>query len=69
MSEWLEIDGAPRDGTVIIARGEDWDSNRRMMARAVQFRAGLWWRENGGHFTVQCFPTHWIPMPNQPENS
>ena len=70
---WQPITTAPRDGTIVIVRGK-WryaDTSETMMAVAARYDyADNWWRDNdGGGFTVQCHPTHWMPLPAAPPQS
>ena len=67
-SQWRLIETAPTDGTVIILRGK-WafrDVKARMLAVDGRYNPNwkMWFRNNNGAgYTVQCQPTHWMPLP------
>ena len=61
--DWQPIETAPRDGIAIIGAwqclNKTWDMNM------VQFYDGNWFNYyyDGAHN-----PTHWMPLPNPPED-
>jgi hypothetical protein len=66
---WQPIETAPRDGTSILA----------ICASAYSPVAGVtWWNEAWTHYSrpaekwhggvVKWFPTHWMPLPQPPNN-
>ena len=61
MSEWLPIESAPKDGTMILA----WVPDGRMMI----WRADLLWRglSNRTPEHLQFPATHWMPLPSPPD--
>jgi hypothetical protein len=69
MSQWQAIETAPRDGSILIGRGSyDNADLDNMLAVAMRYQGGLWWRENAGDgFTITCRPTHWMQMPAPPK--
>jgi hypothetical protein len=64
---WQPIETAPKDGTVVIVRGfYDADGEVSMKAAAAQYDK-RWMRDNNGYgYTVSCYPTHWMPLPELP---
>ena len=64
MSEWQDIETAPRDGTLVLA----WSGRAPLIA--------YWGRDNalnplgwiGGHCRINHIdqPTHWMPLPAPP---
>jgi hypothetical protein len=61
---WQPIETAPKDGTVVIVRGfYDADGKLFMKAAAAQYSKS-WMRDNHGYgYTVSCYPTLWMPLP------
>jgi hypothetical protein len=62
---WRSIETAPRDGTTIF--GCSWKMGQRGM---VSFNGREWELVNGlTNFPmgVGFYPTHWVPLPPQPE--
>lgn len=73
---WLPISTAPKDGTVIIVSGT-YRNGLPMIAAPAKWSdyggiyngeggapcMGMWWRDDGYGFTIECHPTHWIPLP------
>lgn len=76
MSEWQDIETAPRDGTVVLLWAEDaagpvemaWDPEG--FNPLASLRKGIWvgyggqltWSEDRG-----AGPTHWMPLPEPPK--
>ena len=49
MSEWQDIDTAPKDGRILIGRGSyDTDNSDDMLAVAMRFQGDLWLRDDAG---------------------
>ncbi len=69
MSTWQPIGTAPTEDATVIVKGfyDRPHGKEIMLAAAARSRAGvMWWRDNNGYgFTVQCFPTHWMPLPER----
>lgn len=65
--KWQPIKNAPMDGSIIIAKGyHDYGKRTVMMPCSVVYRNEVWWRDNSGYgFVVQCYPSNWIPMPEE----
>jgi hypothetical protein len=65
MTEWQQIETAPRDGTPIIL----YVPVNRPGMRVLAARAGdyEWWILSGS--VVLGKPTHWMPLPNPPETT
>lgn len=71
MSEWQDIESAPKDGTPVflwwdgdfapIAR---WENNRWMFAMAQSWPSGF--PEQITHAFLGHPPTHWMPLPEPP---
>lgn len=65
--EWQPIETAPKNGTVVIGRATSVVWNL-FDIHAMHWEGEAWWRNNGGCFTSQFSnPSHWIPMPEMPE--
>jgi hypothetical protein len=66
---WQPIETAPKDGTVVIVRGfYDADGKLFMKAAAAAQYGKRWMMDNHGYgYTVSCYPTHWMPLPNPPK--
>lgn len=58
MSEWQEIETAPKDGTEILA----WNGETCL---CVVFHDGAW-VENYDYAELVEIPTHWMPLPKPP---
>lgn len=59
--EWLEIETAPTDGTVIAL----WDDRQHVAFTGFYgrpaFQGSMWWMSNGNIM----HPTHWSPLPTR----
>jgi hypothetical protein len=64
LTRWRAIETAPKDGTIVIVIGLD--GGALTYACAARYASNGWFRANHGDFTVQCNPTHWVPMPAHP---
>lgn len=79
MSDWQQIETAPRDGTVIdVWLGDCDESDRQFYCDADTRRSPAWGWKNGkfrpcsefpGTMTVFVQPTHWMPLPQPPEDA
>jgi len=81
MSEWRDISTAPKDGTAIwllvdghqyigYCRPADWLNKKESWFLKATFLR----RENNPDEIYGCYafdtaPTHWMPLPEPPENS
>ena len=72
MTEWQPIETAPKDGTAILVTcGElfavvEWDEH----AASYPSNEGVGWRDAGDigwAGTQGHMPTHWMPLPQPPE--
>jgi hypothetical protein len=72
MSDWQPIESAPKDGTRLLLFGHrgdqidigDWGGHGRYLRREKTFEKA--WGEAGVQYNRV---THWMPMPNPPEQS
>ena len=81
MSDWQDIETAPKDGrTILVAGGACWDTDETYPEpRAVQEAMTANWDAfrlrwdagcSGSHGEVTVVePTHWMPLPAAPEAS
>lgn len=80
MSDWQPIDTAPKDGTVILLAGGTWGDDE--LADAPRVMAARWYKTNRGNYCWNACeaeagysifpyknPTHWMPLPEPPENT
>lgn len=82
MSEWQDIETAPKDGSaILLAWAIDADGNRidwrRESSNAGVFVQVANWRQGERDWSVYCGmifnptlhfdPTHWMPIPNPPK--
>ena len=58
MMQWQPIDTAPRDGTEVLIFG-----NCGIMV--MLFDNG--WREKANYMSLKTPPTHWMPLPSEPQ--
>ena len=80
MSEWRPIETAPKDGTSILLhfdsphRPQNWEKE----CSAVNTAVGQWWEGDDAWICYmdmvrdpECHfePTHWMPLPEPPEDS
>lgn len=72
-SPWMDIETAPKDGTIIIGRGPwRFGGDKEFVALAIRYNSdlGIWQRDNDGYgYTVQCHPTFWMPIPAPPTHN
>jgi hypothetical protein len=62
--KWQRIETAPKDGTKVLL----WDgmiTTGEWCENPHPWNDGKWWIE-GGQITGN--PTHWMPLPEKPEN-
>jgi hypothetical protein len=66
MSEWQEMETAPRDGTAVLVSFWAWGQvgGERLYAVARYGRAGPHWRQDrwGVDGDALYDPTHWMPF-------
>lgn len=72
MTKWRPIETAPRDGTVLLTFNPDlwvgrviFDARIRMARWSVD--ADTWYIQ-GVNSTIPLEPTHWMPLPQPPED-
>lgn len=64
-SGWLPIESAPKDHTVILFYAQEYGLPGPGICRWAGELYGWWaFGERGG---MQCFPTHWMPLPTAPQ--
>ena len=72
-SPWMDIETAPKDGTIIIGRGPwRFGGDKEFVALAIRYNSdlGIWQRDNDGYgYTVQCHPTFWMSLPAPPTHN
>lgn len=67
--QWRPIESAPKDGTLIDLWAECWDANGKMVFRRIP---NCHWYEDKnrsgwvGLYSAE-YPTHWMPIPEPPE--
>lgn len=78
MTEWQDISTAPRDGTVIDVWLGDCDESDRQFYCCGETRRSPGWAWANGKFrpcaglpglTVFVRPTHWMPLPEPPQET
>lgn len=64
--KWQPISEAPRDGTVVLG----WFGNSTIpYAESIYWSFGLWvWSHDGDSPSEGNEPTHFMPLPDQPED-
>ena len=71
MSEWQEIETAPKDGTIIRAKNEVWAEYCCQTVMRARFVHGAWQAVPMG-LTLSGKevpdPTHWQPIPDRPKS-
>jgi hypothetical protein len=60
---WQPIETAPKDGTSFLFFAKDWGVRGPGECK----RDGDRWWAFGGMGGMECFPTHWMPLPAHPE--
>ena len=60
---WQPIQTAPTDGTEVLA----WCAGHETH-RIAWFEMGLWWRAVGDGSQTNIQATHWMPLPQPPED-
>ena len=63
MSEWLQIDSAPKDGTPII--GYQRHDNKAWSVAVIEWDE-CWTVCAVSYYDVDWTPTHWMPLPTPP---
>ncbi len=68
MSQWMPIESAPRDGTVVDLWVDvpDWKKGRRYIDFHYSSDLGMWGRDDGG-LLYPTYVTHWMLAPPPPE--
>lgn len=61
-SQWKPIETAPKDGRPVLV----YDPGLGY-PYVCRFRHGIWVEASGEEFNVS-FPTHWMPLPDPPED-
>ena len=82
MSEWQPIETAPRDGTSVLLWGlvageisgpdkETGFAGEGEWAEGTHYKPDEdWWLLSGGDcYSTWCKPTHWMPLPEPPNQS
>lgn len=62
--EWRPIKTAPLSQAILV-----WDGKFSGEARYYDSAKGWWWVSGDptDYYDRQCFPTHWMPLPDGPE--
>ena len=75
MSEWRPIETAPIDRTIVLVFGPEHEGGEPAVAAAfydpwadseLGRKEGWWALDESGHHLM--FPTHWMPLPEPPED-
>ena len=65
VSEWQDIETAPKDGTMVLGArqclNKTWDMT--CVFYFAEDGEGAWWDNNADYI---CTPTHWMPLPEPP---
>jgi hypothetical protein len=82
MSQWMDIETAPKDGTVILVYAEQGMSMSDFGLEDIEFNGmhvAVWDAYGGGAWVIASYPdmgdvvtgdpTHWRPLPPPPETS
>jgi len=73
MTKWQPIETAPKDGTAILAwpiNGNGFyskDEEDRISYVVRWYARNAVWLEASGEEYMQCYPTHWMPLPAPPK--
>ena len=66
MAEWMPIETAPKDGTMILLYRDGDHADGHWMGDA---RFQIWGnRRRGWSYPDWCAPTHWQPLPSPPDS-
>ena len=74
MSKWQPIETAPKDGTVVLGYGiTDGEVSGPSSEKTIEPMhhlgpSGEWGITGGDYYIVWIRPTHWMPLPEPPEN-
>jgi hypothetical protein len=82
MSEWKLIETAPKNGRAVLVHRNIWPGTKSGFSEECNGHntyVAEWWKdENGGNWMLytdqiqepRCpiEPTHWMPLPNPPED-
>lgn len=69
---WQPIETAPKDGTeILIAIPLKWEHKQKRIGTGIYVQA-VWfdddvWRNRIGQWVRDTTPTHWMPLPNHPD--
>jgi Protein of unknown function (DUF551) len=71
--KWQPIETAPKDGTECLVYGK-WEGEihgpyEGLFAGVAYFNFGRWSITLGDCYSCDCEPTHWMPLPPQPEKT
>ena len=64
MTKWKPIETAPKDGTSILAWGDNWSEPEKCI-----YVNERWYIVNVLDDMGLVNPTHWIPLPEPPEET
>ena len=70
MNEWQPIETAPKDGTWVLVCGNGWDVMMASYSYDGRIGRGYFWgpTEWDDYELAEQQPTHWMPLPEPPEN-
>lgn len=66
MGEWLPIEIAPTDGTVVLGY---FGADRYGVMEWTGWGGGCWRCAFTGHNIVASEPSHWMPLPDPPSDT
>jgi hypothetical protein len=67
MSEWQPIETAPKDGTRVIAR-QGFTVDTMFWSKRIWAGGGGWVSDICRSETYVYSPTHWMPLPDPPQD-
>jgi len=66
MSEWRDIESAPKDGHRVIVSGQHKEWPGHGWVTIAVFYMGRWVHDLPATSQLEIDPTHWMPLPRTP---
>lgn len=63
--DWLPIETAPKDGTLMLLANTDWVP-AQIRGEGAPIKVGGYWEGTWNIFGASWWPTHWCPLPPPP---